>query len=688
MSLSNYFAKCRIDGVEKYIRVRRDLTVYPRTAEGTVAINAAIVAKALPISVLSGPGGTVVRTIAAVTTQPGTGTGGNTGTGPPYADARYTYSSNTFQVRVKPIGFDGTGLTMSIQRKDGIGMQLSNSANPQLNAGQPYGFGTVVDASGFVLDWTFVGVPQVTLVLKFNRPGYSEFIREINPETTGTPIVLFLASTVGGGGDTGTNVSKIGYGGVYAPNSSYVPFAETPKPTDFPWRSFIDNGTLKAGLNTKVGSVLDWLSWDGTNANQVNSPIYNSGRFDAGRQIMDAMYGYPNGAGEGQYVEDGKSSFAIGYDPVQGGNIDDFPKYGVTLKHGIQNNQAYVQVQPVQWELRNNPRGDGDGVLAKMYMENWHRFDPDQPRAIRRHMRWTMFRDDNYANHYPTPRQQELPCAYINIGYSVFLICTGKPYTNAPLTNYPIVNPGAAEVPKFSTEPFIMAKNPSTGRVLVMYTPHSGRVVAAMHPSGQNDTFPAAYIASAPMLSCDRDGVYDFDVAIGEFANENLARQWVYNQPRWDGKFEYRFDQNLKTRHGFFLYNCADQLEKNITDNITITPLTDNENGGKDFDVSLPERWINADVYKHVYIRWAVRGTSYIYLRWKKGDQEFTHALQVNPDNQMRTMDINLTGVPNWSGDLVREVSIKRGNYGSAMIPLDNDQWTIKWISYRNLDQV
>ncbi|RYC69824.1 SGNH/GDSL hydrolase family protein [Spirosoma sordidisoli] len=539
---------------------------------------------------------------------------------------------------------------------------------------------------GYYVDQTGNGVQRHP-----NDAGHRELARRTLVAIASTPSAPVCTTCNSG---TATTAGFEGYGGIYAANSSYTAQPETARPSASPWRSFIDNGVIKAGINVRVGSVLDWLSVAGSNLNLINSPVWNSGREDAGRQVMDAMYGFPNGVAlhpwsEGLYSEAGLSSFSpvgIGYNPVQGGNIDDYPKYGETLIHSVQNGLMYSKTQPVQWELRPSPRGDGTGVLGKMYMETWQQFDPAEPRAVRRHSRWTMFRDDPQASHYPTPRQQELPCAYVHPSYSEFWYCAGKPYTNASLVPYPITSSGAAEPPRFSTEPFILAKNPGTGRVIILYTPHSGRVVAAEHPNGPNATFPAAYIASAPMLSCDRDGVYDFDVALGEFPSEAAARIWLYNQPRWPGTFEVRFDQGKKSRFGCTLYNAYDQLEKNIVDGITVTPATDNENGGRDFDITLPERWINADVHKHVYLRASFQGSNSIYLRWKKGAQEFTHPLSINADGQLRTIDIDLTNVPNWSGDLGMEVSIKRGNYGSGLIPLQNDQWHIKWISYRNLD--
>jgi len=488
-------------------------------------------------------------------------------------------------------------------------------------------------------------------------------------------------------------IAPAGYGNVYAANSTYVAQPETARPSASPWRSFIDNGITKAGINVRVGSVLDWLSYNGDNFNRINTPVNNSGWEDAGRQVMDAAYVNPNGDArfpytEGAYVEDGLSSFTptgIGNNPVQGGNIGDAPRYGQTIIHSVQNGVIYAKVLPVQWELRKNPQEVGDGVWGQMHMESWQRFDPNEPRVVRRHVRWTMFRTDPYSNLYPTPRQQELPCAYIHPSYTVFLYCTGKPYTNAPLQDYPIVSEGRAEDPRFSTEPMIIAKNPSNNRVFILYVPFSGRVVAARHPNGPNDTFPASYIASAPMLSCDKDGVYDFDAALGEFENEAAARSWLYAQPRWDGKFEVRFDQGAKSRFGCTLYNCYDQLEKNIVDGITLLPITNNENGGKDFGITLPERWIDADTHKHMYIRASFQGSPNVFLSWRKGAQEFAHQLTMNADGQVRTVDINLTNVPDWSGDLVGEVKLKRGIYGQGMTALSNDQWHIKWISYQNL---
>lgn len=221
-----------------------------------------------------------------------------------------------------------------------------------------------------------------------------------------------------------------------------------------------------------------------------------------------------------------------------------------------------------------------------------------------------------------------------------------------------------------------------------MYAPQSGRYAVGTFLAGVNGTFPSRYIGAAPMLHADHDGVYDFDVAIGEFASEQEARNWVYTQPRWDGKFEYRFDQNIHSRQNFWISHGTDQLERNINTEWIINPDTNDgsDNGGRDMDVQLPERWVDATSYKHMYWNMSLRGVSNVSIVWRKaGDpQEYYQFFSLNADGNYRVVDFDLSGNPNWNGDVV-QVKLKRGTYGSGYPALQNDQWRIKWISYRNL---
>ena len=522
--------------------------------------------------------------------------------------------------------------------------------------------------------------------------GISDKIWSVLPRTTTLP------STVG----------PAGYGNVFAANSSYVPLAETARPTNSglgsdPSRSFIDNGTARLGINLKVGSVIDWLSYDNSNSNRVNTPVWGNNNFDAGRQISTVPYLYPNGGfQEGVYTENGLSSFGppgIGNNPVQGGNIGKNPMYGVTNTHSVDavNKSIYVDVTPVQWELRNVVGGDAEnatgGVLGQMRILSWLNFDPGNARVVRAHTRWVINRTDPYTSHFPTPRQQEMPCYYHDPSYSVHYYATGEPYTNAPLSVFPA--PGSISPARISSEPLIISENPTTLRAIVLFLPESGRVTTGNWDNPNSGSFSSRYIGGAPVLSLDHQSNYDFDYAVGEFATKEEARAWVYAQPRWTGKYEYRFDNNAQTRHAMRISHATDQLEKNIVSGWQIRPNSDNEPGyqyeSRQFGIQFPEKWIDATTNKHVFVNGSFVGLSDVSLVWTKlaTGETFYKYFNWDTSGSVTTKDFDMSGEgANWSGPIT--LTIKRGRYGgysslAAGPALQNDQWNINWISYRNL---
>lgn len=496
-------------------------------------------------------------------------------------------------------------------------------------------------------------------------------------------------------------ISTPGYGNLFADNSTYTDLPEFNRPSSslqFP-RAFIINGNTRVAINTKLGSVIDYMSFDGGLFSTVNSPIWPSNqKDDAGRQLMDAAYMNPNGSvnayGEGHYEEAGQSTAqmhsagqgSIGNNPVQGGSIGQNPLYGLTEVCYSDGSKLFYKTRPAQWDMVN--------IYGQMRMRGWIDIDPTNSKVVRRHARWEMQRVDPYTAFYPTPRQQEWPCWYTTTDWKQVFYRSGRPFTNAPLVEY-TYDEGYENIvppPILASEPVIYMRNRTNPNLYIAIITNGARFSVGgfnnEYITGNAPTsFKANYIGVTPLMSLDPDGVYDGDAA---FMQGTLAEidNYVYNHVRlraqWNGRFSYVF--NNKSRLGFFLHKAKDQLEKNITDYISVKPLTNTENAGRDYNISTPERWIDGRVVKHVYVRMAVTSSDgAMWLRWNKpglvNSGEYFREFNVTADGQFRTYDIDMTGVANWDGtDITSFVLRKRNNND-----VSNDELKIKWISDTDL---
>lgn len=499
----------------------------------------------------------------------------------------------------------------------------------------------------------------------------------------------------------GSGTTTAGYGGLFADNSTYVDLPELNRPSSslqFP-RAFIISGNTRVAINTKLGSVIDYMSFDGGVFSTVNSPIWQSNqKDDAGRQLMDAAYTNPNGSvnayGEGHYEEAGQSTAqmhsagqgSIGNNPVQGGSIGQNPLYGLTEICYSDGSKLFYKTRPAQWDMVN--------IYGQMRMRGWIDIDPTNSKVVRRHSRWEMQRVDPYSVNYPTPRQQEWPCWYTTTDWKQVFYRSGRPFTNAPLVEY-TYDEGFENIvppPILASEPVVYMRNRTNPNLYIAIITNGARFSVGgfnnEYITGNAPTsFKANYIGVTPLMSLDPDGVYDGDAA---FMQGTLAEidNYVYNHVRlraqWNGRFSYVF--NNKSRLGFFLHKAKDQLEKNITDYISVKPLTNTEGSGRDYNISTPEKWIDGRVVKHVYVRMAVTSSDgAMWLRWNKpglvNGGEYYKEFNVTADGQFRTYDIDMTGVANWDGtDITSFVLRKRNNND-----VSNDELKIKWISDTDL---
>lgn len=560
-------------------------------------------------------------------------------------------------------------------------------------------------SSGVTYSWSGAGgFAASTQSIAVQKSANGTYAYTVSVGKTGCTAKTATGNLIVTGCSSSTYVAKPGYGNLFADNSTYVDKPEFNRPSSslqFP-RAFIIQGNTRVAINTKLGSVIDYLSFDGGLFSTVNSPIWGNGKDDAGRQLMDAAYTNPNGSvapgGEGHYEEAGQSTAqmhqpgagSIGNNPVQGGGAGENPPYGDTEVCYADGSLVYYKTRPVQWDLVN--------IYGQMRMKGWIDIDPTNSKVVRRHARWEMQRTDAYIANYPTPRQQEAPCWYTTTDFKRVFYRSGRPFTNAPLQEY-LYDEGGGEreqiisPPIIASEPVIYMQSRTNPNLYIAIITNGARFSVGgfnnEHITGNAPTsFKAHYIGATPLMSLDADGIYDFDAA---FIQGTLAEidNYVYNHVRlraqWNGRFSYIF--NGKSRMGFFLHKAKDQLEKNITNFISVKPLTNTENAGRDYNISTPEKWIDGRIVKQVCVRMALTSSDgAMWLRWVKPGlatgTEYYKEFNVIADGQFRTYIIDMTGVANWDGSDITSFVIRKRNNNDV---LSNEELKIKWISDTDL---
>lgn len=180
--------------------------------------------------------------------------------------------------------------------------------------------------------------------------------------------------------------------------------------TKFSGMSYLDNGTIRLGIDLSLGGAITYLSKSGSAENVVNS-------FDYGRQIQMSYYSgpVPFSVGDKHPAEHWKH---LGWNPIQAG--DDFHHGSQVIDFKNDGHQIYVKCIPLIWPL--------DNVPAECTFESWVTLAGN---TVRVRARLNNARSDH--TQYPA-RRQEMPAIYTNGRYYRLMTYTGpEPFTGKPL---------------------------------------------------------------------------------------------------------------------------------------------------------------------------------------------------------------------------------------------------------------
>lgn len=261
-----------------------------------------------------------------------------------------------------------------------------------------------------------------------------------------------------------------------------------------PRMSYLDNGTLRLGVDLSVGGAITFLAPSMKDENLINS-------YDWGRQVQMSSYSGPAPMTWGP-----RRPFpawaGLGWNPVQAG--DHFGHASRVLEHRNDGKRLYVRCVPMLWPLADVP--------AECTFETWITLEGDMARV---RCRLNLARGDRTP--YPA-RDQEMPAVYTNGPYYRVYSYTGdRPFTKGRLTRIVKKRKEAFPWSSFHATEGWAALVDDRDRGLGVLTTATSRYLggfAGKPGKGGPADFPTGYIAPIRPEVLDHDGAHEYEYAL------------------------------------------------------------------------------------------------------------------------------------------------------------------------------
>lgn len=162
---------------------------------------------------------------------------------------------------------------------------------------------------------------------------------------------------------------------------------------------FLDNGTVRIGIDAAKGAAITWLSWAAYPQNIVNSA-------DPGRLIQQSYYAglSLDRRSEGQ----SKAWSPWPWNPIQGGGVGSWAR--VTVCRLLNATTLYSETVPKLWDMPNEE--------AAALMRQWTAFEPAMPNVIVVRCEFVAQRREADRWGPPRPAHQEIPACYFTRNFS------------------------------------------------------------------------------------------------------------------------------------------------------------------------------------------------------------------------------------------------------------------------------
>jgi hypothetical protein len=310
--------------------------------------------------------------------------------------------------------------------------------------------------------------------------------------------------------------------------------AAQPAVRTFSGMSYLDNGTLRLGVDLSLGGAITYLSAADKDENVVNC-------FDYGRQIQMSYYSGPTPFSVGD-KRPAPHWAHLGWNPIQTG--DDFHHGSRVVESRNDGQEIYVRCIPLIWPL--------DNVPAECTFESWITLAGNTARV---RARLNNARSD--TTQYPA-RRQELPALYTNGPYYRLMTYAGaRPFTDGPLVR--IEKPAGQTFPWTSwlaTENWAALVNEHDRGLGVWQSgcyDFSGGFAGKPGSGGTRDS-PTGYLAPGYIEIIDHNiqHEYQYVLILGSLAE---IRRYAYAHARPDARPAFRFSKN---RQHWSMMNATD----------------------------------------------------------------------------------------------------------------------------------
>ncbi|MCA9152501.1 MAG: hypothetical protein KDA92_24530 [Planctomycetales bacterium] len=395
--------------------------------------------------------------------------------------------------------------------------------------------------------------------------------------------------------------------------------------------SFLDNGTIRVGVNLDIGGAITFLAPSTSQENIINS-------HDWGRQVQMSFYSGPT-----PFVPNGKEPNAtwrfLGWNPIQAG--DCYGHGSRVVAHQNDGTTLYVKCVPMQWPLNNEP--------GECTFESW--LSLKGPTV---HVRSQLNNARSDHTQYAA-RGQELPAIYTNGNYyRLFTYAGAKPFTGDKLRQITKVwRSGAPDQVAggpwdhwYATENWAaLVRDDDFG--VGIWSPGTysfiGGFAGEPGKGGPKDA-PTGYIAPlrAEVLDHNIQYAYEYELIVGTLTD---IRAYVQSS-RTNSLPNYTFRND---RQSWTLRNCTDAgwpIESEWTVHL---------DDGKPLLVG-PDAYWSAEKVPTIYLRAAFETQQdTARLAWEQlngpgGDIRFS----VEPDGKMHTYEISLAANTSYQGTIKR----------------------------------
>lgn len=291
---------------------------------------------------------------------------------------------------------------------------------------------------------------------------------------------------------------------------------------------YIDNGTVKLGVNLSLGGAITFIADSKNGKNIVNN-------YDWGRQIQMSFF-----AGPQPYFEKGQKPRKhwehIGWNPIQAG--DDYGNGSKVLEFIKTDTSLYVKCVPMQWPLNNVP--------GECTYECWIELNVN---TVQVRCRLNNARSDKTK--YPG-RHQELPAVYTNGEYYRLMTYRGdNPFTHGELSQIPKKSDGGFPWEYWlATENWAALVNDDDWG-LGIYKPDNSLFIggfAGKEGGGGTHDSPTGYIAPLHTEILDHNITYDYSyvLIVGSLSD---IRGYAVEKGKDTKLPDWRFDRNRQHWH-------------------------------------------------------------------------------------------------------------------------------------------